>query len=426
MTDTRIAQVTAREILDSRGHPTIEVDITLASGALGSAAVPSGASTGLREAVELRDGDAKRFRGKGMQRAIANVEREIGPALKDLAADDQRSIDRRLCELDGTPKKSRLGANAMLGVSMAVARAAAAAAGETLYRYLGGPDACVLPMPMLNVINGGRHAPNHLDFQEFMIVPIGALSFAEGLRMATEVYHALRDRLAGQGLATAVGDEGGFAPDLHSHEEALSLLVEAIERAGYEPGRDVALALDPAASELHGAGGYGLEGIARSGLSARDMIELYREAASRFPIVSIEDGLGEEDWQGWRELTRELGSRLQIVGDDVFVTDPAVIERAIADRVANAALIKLNQIGTVTETLDAMRVARGAGYGVVVSHRSGETEDTFIADFAVATGAGQIKTGAPCRGERTAKYNRLLRIEAELGRRGQLGRLPKR
>jgi enolase len=421
MTDMRITRAAAWEILDSRGHPTIEVEIVLASGARGSAAVPSGASTGLREAVELRDGDAKRFRGKGMRKAIENVEHEIAPALAGLPADDQQGVDRRLCELDGTPNKSRLGANAILGASMAVARAAATAAAQPLYRYLGGPDACVLPMPMLNVINGGRHAPNHLDFQEFMIVPVGAPSFAESLRMATEVYHALRDLLARRGLATAVGDEGGFAPDLYSHEEALGLLVEAIERAGYEPGSDVALALDPAASEFHGAGGYGLKGLARTGLSSTDMIELYREAASRFPILSIEDGLGEEDWEGWRQLTRELGSRLQLVGDDVFVTDPKIIHRAIAEGVANAALIKLNQIGTVSETLEAIRVARSGGYGVVVSHRSGETEDAFLADFAVATRAGQIKTGAPCRGERTAKYNRLLRIESELGERARFG-----
>jgi len=411
--------VQAWEILDSRGYPTIQVEVSLADGVRGSAAVPSGASTGQREAVELRDGDVHRFRGRGVQQAVRNVIETIGPAIRGLDASRQAEIDQRLCELDGTPNKQRLGANAILGVSMAVARAAAAAMQQPLYRYLGGADATLLPVPMLNVINGGRHALNHLDFQEFMIVPHGAPSFAEAMRWASETYHTLRDVLVKRGLGTGVGDEGGFAPDLHGHEEVLALLVEAIERAGYRPGEQIAIALDPAASEFSETGRYTLERSQMGTLSAAEMVELYRDALRRFPIILIEDGLGEDDWDGWRLLTRELGSRVQLIGDDIFVTNPGIIRKGIREGVANGVLIKLNQIGTVTETIEAIHIAQQAGYHLLASHRSGETEDTFLADFAVATSAGQIKTGAPCRSERTAKYNRLMRIEAELGERAQ-------
>ncbi|HXQ23031.1 MAG TPA: phosphopyruvate hydratase [Candidatus Acidoferrales bacterium] len=414
-----ITAVQAFEILDSRGHPTIQVEVTLAGGACGAAAVPSGASTGQREAVELRDGDSHRFRGKGVQQAVRNVVEAIGPAIRGRDAGQQAEIDHYLCELDGTPNKARLGANAILGVSMAVARAAAAAMGQPLYRYLGGADATLLPVPMLNVINGGRHALNHLDFQEFMIVPHGAPTFAEAMRWASETYHTLRDVLVKRGLATGVGDEGGFAPDVHGHEDALALLVEAIERAGYRPGEQIAIALDPAASEFSEAGCYTLERSARGTLGAAEMVELYRDAVQRFPIILIEDGLSEDDWDGWRLLTRELGSRIQLIGDDIFVTNPDIIRKGIAAGVANGVLIKLNQIGTVTETIEAITLARTAGYHILASHRSGETEDTFLADFTVATFAGQLKTGAPCRGERTAKYNRLMRIEAALVERAQ-------
>lgn len=425
MNTLAIERVDAWEILDSRGQPTIEVEVVLAGGIRGRAAVPSGASTGKREAVELRDGDAKRFRGKGVQQAVRNVVHTIGPALRGRDASEQAAIDQLMRELDGTPNKARLGANATLGVSMAVARASAAAQGQPLYRYLGGSDAPVLPVPMLNVINGGRHARNHLDFQEFMIVPHGAPSFCEAMRMAAETYHALRDVLAARDLSTAVGDEGGFAPELRSHEEALEILVQAIGRAGYEPGRQIAIALDPAASEFGEAGRYSLERSSAGSRSAAEMVEWYRGAVERFPIILIEDGLGEDDWEGWKLLTRELGNGVQLIGDDIFVTNPAIIRQGIAEGVANGTLIKLNQIGTVTETVEAVHVAQQAGYHVLASHRSGETEDTFLADFTVATSAGQIKTGAPCRSERTAKYNRLMRIEAELGERavfaGQTG-----
>ncbi len=419
MSKPTITNVWAWEILDSRGHPTVECEVELTGGIRGSAAVPSGASTGQREAVELRDGDAQRFHGKGVQQAVRNVVDTIGPALRGLDATRQAEIDQRMCELDGTPNKARLGANATLGVSMAVARAAAAATAQPLYRYLGGADATLLPVPMLNVINGGRHALNRLDFQEFMIVPHGATTFAEAMRWASETYHVLRDALARRGLGTAVGDEGGFAPDLRSHEEALETLVAAIEAAGYRPGEQIAIALDPAASEFFDAGTYNLERSGGGRRSAADMVAWYRGAVERFPIILIEDGLSEDDWDGWKLLTRELGGSIQLVGDDIFVTNPAIIRKGIAEGVANAVLIKLNQIGTVTETIEAIAVARGAGYRTLASHRSGETADTFLADFTVATSAGQIKTGAPCRGERTAKYNRLMRIETELGERAR-------
>ena len=419
MTSLAIETVEAWEILDSRGHPTIEVAVTLASGARGSAAVPSGASTGWREALELRDNDPLRFAGRGVQRAIRNVVHTIGPAIRGRDASRQAELDDLLCDLDGTPDKNRLGANGMLGVSMAVARAAAAATQQPLYRSLGGDDATLLPVPMLNVINGGRHAVNSLDFQEFMIVPHGAPTFAEAMRMAAETYQTLRAILVRRKLGVAVGDEGGFAPELRSHDEALEVLVEAIEATKYRPGEQIAIALDPAASEFFEDGRYTLNRSLGRALTSAEMVELYRSFVERFPIVLIEDGLGEDDWEGWKVLTRELGERIQLVGDDIFVTNPSIIRRGIAEHVANAVLIKLNQIGTVTETLDAIAVARAAGYRLLVSHRSGETEDTFLADFAVACGAGQIKTGAPCRGERTAKYNRLMRIEAELGSRAR-------
>jgi enolase len=423
MSKVTIANVDACEILDSRGSPTIEVEVVLAGGARGLAAVPSGASTGKLEAVELRDGDAARFRGKGVRQAVRNVRETIRPALHGHDATRQAEVDHALCALDGTPNKAKLGANAILGVSMAVARAAAAATEQPLYRYLGGDGATLLPVPMLNVINGGRHALNRLDFQEFMIVPHGAPTFAEAMRWASETYHALRDLLAKRGLGTAVGDEGGFAPALRSHEDALETLVASMEAAGYRPGEQIAIALDPAASEFFEAGSYNLERSGGGRHSAAEMVEWYRNAVRRFPIVLIEDGLGEDDWDGWRLLTRELGSRIQLVGDDIFVTNPAIIRRGIAEGVANAALIKLNQIGTVSETIEAIQVSHDAGYRVLASHRSGETSDSFLADFTVATGAGQIKTGAPCRGERTAKYNRLMRIESELGERSRFARL---
>jgi enolase len=409
-----IENVHAREILDSRGLPTVEATVILEGGATGAAAVPSGASTGEREALELRDGDARRFSGKGVRRAVANVNDVLAPALRGLEA-DQNLVDAKLVALDGTENKGRLGANALLAVSLAVARAAAAAAGKPLYRALGGAQATLLPVPLMNVINGGRHANNPLDFQEFMIVPHGAPSFSEALRQGVEVYHALRKLLEQRGHSTAVGDEGGFAPALRALEEALDLMVEAIGAAGLRPGADVALALDVAASELAAGDGYVLRKAGGERRSAQDLVALYERWCSAYPIVSIEDGLGENDWSGWKHLTARLGARIQLVGDDIFVTNDALLARGIAEGVGNAILIKLNQIGTVTETRAAMARAARARYRQVVSHRSGETEDTFIADFAVATGAGQIKTGAPCRSERTAKYNRLLAIAKELG-----------
>ncbi len=412
----RIREVSAREILDSRGNPTLEVEVTLEDGVVGRAAVPSGASTGTREALELRDGDPKRYRGKGVLKAIRHVEREIHPALTGLEVYNQVFIDTALLELDGTKGKSRLGANAVLGVSMAVARAAAESLGLPLYRYLGGCNTKQLPVPLMNVLNGGVHADNNVDVQEFMIVPLRADSFAEALRCGAECYQALKALLKRKGLVTAVGDEGGFAPDLKGNEQALELLVEAVRRAGYRPGRDVALALDVAASELYRNGRYRLAAEKkRPDRSADELIALYERWVRAYPLVSIEDGMAESDWKGWKALTRALGSRVQLVGDDVFVTNPEILARGIEEGIANSVLVKLNQIGTVTETLDCIHAALRAGYSCVISHRSGETEDTIISDLAVALNLGQIKTGAPCRGERTAKYNQLLRIEEELG-----------
>ena len=405
-----IAHVHARQILDSRGNPTVEVDVELESGARGRAAVPSGASTGVHEAVELRDGDAALYFGKGVLRAVANVDGEIAAAVRGLDAADQRGLDGRLVELDGTPNKGRLGANAILGVSLAAVRAAAAEAGEPLYRWIGGAEACVLPVPMLNVINGGVHAQNSLDLQEFMVVPAGAERFSDALRIAAEVFHTLKAVLHERGLATGVGDEGGFAPDLPSSEAAIEAILEAAERAGHR--KRIAIALDPAATELYGEGVYRWEG--REGPSA-ELIAYFAGLAERYPIVSLEDGLAEDDWDGWRALTERLGRGVQLVGDDIFVTNPERLRRGVADGVANAILVKVNQIGTLTETLDTIALARASGYATVISHRSGETEDTTIADLAVATGAGQIKTGAPSRSDRVAKYNQLLRIEEELG-----------
>jgi enolase len=412
-----IEEIVAREILDSRGNPTLEVDCVLDGGVGGRAAVPSGASTGSREALELRDG-GKRYLGKGVRKAVANVQDEIAPRLRTMDSRDQARIDRALIELDGTPDKSRLGANAMLGVSLAVARAAAEASGLPLYAYVGGPAATVLPIPLLNVLNGGAHADNTVDVQEFMLVPIGFDRFSEALRAGAEVYHTLKKVLKDQKLSTGVGDEGGFAPDLKSNRQALELLVQAIEKAGYTPGRQIALALDVAASELVEKKGkkarYALAGEGRKGLSSSDLVALYREWIDAFPLVSIEDGLAEDDWDGWKELTSELGSRVQLVGDDLFVTNPAILAKGIDAGIANALLVKVNQIGTLTETLEAVETAKTHSYSNVMSHRSGETEDTTIADLAVATRCGQIKTGAPCRSDRIAKYNRLLRIEEEL------------
>jgi enolase len=416
-----IERIHARQILDSRGNPTVEVEVRLDSRAVGRAAVPSGASTGEFEATELRDG-GEEWGGKGVTRAVANVNGPIAEALTGARAADQSAIDRTLCELDGTPGKARLGANAILGVSLAAARAAAAEAGQPLWRYLGGEEAHVLPVPLMNVLNGGAHADNRVDFQEFMVVPAGAPSFSEALRVGTEVFQALKRILLERGLATAVGDEGGFAPDLESNEAALEALVAGIEASGREPGGDVHIALDPATSEIHGAGADGAAGayvLEHEGrtLSAEEMVAYWDEMVGRYPIVSIEDGMAEEDWDGWRLLTERLGERCQLVGDDLFVTNPERLRRGIEAGVANSILVKVNQIGTLTETLDAIRIAREAGYTAVISHRSGETEDTTIADLAVATGAGQIKTGAPSRSDRVAKYNQLLRIEEELGGR---------
>ncbi|HET7225303.1 MAG TPA: phosphopyruvate hydratase [Candidatus Eisenbacteria bacterium] len=412
---TSIAALRAREILDSRGNPTVEVDCLLEGGAFGRAAVPSGASTGEHEALELRDGDKGRYLGKGVRKAVRNVGETIAPAILGLDATEQMAIDRRLIELDGTPTKSKLGANAMLGVSLAVARAAAAGVGLPLWRYLGGVDAHVLPVPLMNVVNGGAHADNNVDLQEFMIVPVGAPSFAEALRWATEVFHTLARVLKSRKLATGVGDEGGFAPDLKSNEEALALLMEAIDKAGYRAGEQIALALDPAASEFYRDGRYVLAGEGGRAMTAAELVDWYEQLAARYPIVSIEDGLAEDDWDGWATITNRLGSRIQLVGDDLFVTNVARLERGIEAGVANSILIKVNQIGTLTETLAAMDLAHRAGYTTVVSHRSGETEDVTIADLAVATNAGQIKTGSLSRSERVAKYNELLRIEEALG-----------
>src|SRR5215831_1765217 len=410
-----ISDIAAREILDSRGNPTVEADVILSNGILGRAAVPSGASTGEHEAVELRDGDGKRYQGKGVHQAMENVEETIGPALRGHEVTDQLGIDATMIELDGTPNKSNLGANAILAVSLACARAAAQTVGLPLYRYLGGPLARVMPVPMMNIVNGGAHATNTIDFQEFMIVPIGAESFAESLRMGAEVFHALKKVLEKRKLATGVGDEGGFAPDLRDDEEAIKVILEAIDSAGYAAGKEIALALDVAASELYGDGAYTFKKSGAGKKDADGMVELYKTWIDEYPIVSIEDGLAEDDWSGWAKLTAALGDRCQLVGDDLFVTNTERLARGIESGVANAILIKVNQIGTLSETLEAIEMARAAGYLSVISHRSGETEDTFIADLAVATGVGQIKTGSASRTDRVAKYNQLLRIEEQLG-----------
>ncbi|MGQ9754735.1 MAG: phosphopyruvate hydratase [Desulfotomaculales bacterium] len=408
-----IVDMVAREILDSRGNPTLEVDVYLDDDSMGRAAVPSGASTGSFEAVELRDGDPKRYQGKGVKQAVNNVNTVIVEEICGFEATDQAGVDRALIDLDGTENKSRLGANAIAGVSLAVAKAAAASLGVPLYRYIGGLFARELPVPFMNILNGGKHADNNLDIQEFMIVPVGANSFAEALRAGAEVYQRLKEVLKKRGLSATVGDEGGFAPHLEGHKQAVELLLEAIEKAGYRPGEEVALALDAAASEFYRDGRYVLAGENRT-LTAQEMIAFWEELVGQYPIVSLEDGLAEEDWEGWRELTRRLGGKVQLVGDDLFVTNTSRLRQGIETGAANAILIKVNQIGTLTETLDAIRTARQAGYRAVISHRSGETEDSFIADLAVATAVGQIKTGAPARSERVAKYNRLLRIEEEL------------
>jgi enolase len=422
VSDTRIERVHGREILDSRGNPTVEVDVILRDGTLGRAAVPSGASTGANEAVELRDGEKGRFGGKGVARAVDAVDGEIATALRGADAADQAALDRTLIELDGTPNKGRLGANAILGASLASAHAAAAAAGQPLYRYLGGASAATLPVPCFNILNGGKHAVDSTDFQEFMVAPVGAASFAEALRAGAEVFAALRTILHDEGHATGQGDEGGFAPSLPSNEAAVEIILRAIEKAGYRPGEDVALALDPATSSIlvEGTGDDGVPGRYRLATEDRtletdELIDLWAGWIERYPIVSLEDGLGEADWPGWRALTARLGDRVQLVGDDLFVTNPRFIERGIAEHAANAVLIKVNQIGTLTETITAIDMARRAGWGAMISHRSGETEDTTIADLSVAMGTGQLKSGAPSRSERVAKYNRLLRIEEELG-----------
>jgi len=411
---SQITEVYAREILDSRGNPTLEVEVFLESGAMGRAAVPSGASTGEREALELRDGDKARYLGKGVLKAVANVNEQIADQLIGMEASDQIGIDRKMCELDGTEYKSALGANAILGVSLATAKAAADEAGLPLYQYIGGANAKELPLPMMNILNGGAHADNNVDIQEFMIMPAGAKDFAGALRMGAEVFHALKGVLKGKGYNTAVGDEGGFAPNLKSNEEALQVIMEAIEKAGYRPGTDVLLALDVAASELYRDGKYILENEARPEKSAEELIAFYENLVNNYPIISIEDGMAENDWEGWKKLTERLGKRIQVVGDDVFVTNPRIIKEGIAQGIANSILIKLNQIGTLTETLDAIEMAKRAGYTTVISHRSGETEDTTLADLAVAVNAGQIKTGSLCRTDRICKYNQLLRIEDEL------------
>jgi enolase len=410
-----IIEVHAREVIDSRGNPTVEADVTLASGAQGRAAVPSGASTGEHEAVELRDNDPRRYVGKGVQDAVRNVNEVIGPRLEGMAAEDQIAIDAVMLEADGTPNKSNLGANALLSVSLAVARAAATDVGLPLYRYLGGPMAHVLPVPMMNILNGGAHASNNVDAQEFMVVPIGADEFSEGLRMGVEVFHALKKVLSKKGLSTAVGDEGGFAPMLPSNEAALDAVMEAIQAAGYEPGKDIAIALDVAASELLQNGEYVFKKGDGSRRTPKQMLEIYTQWVDRYPIVSIEDGLAEDDWDGWAALTEALHDRVQLVGDDLFVTNVDRLGRGIERGIGNAILIKVNQIGTLTETMQCIELAKSSSYGVIISHRSGETEDTFIADLAVATGAGQIKTGSASRSDRVAKYNQLLRIEEELG-----------
>ena len=415
-----IEEIIAREILDSRGNPTVEVDVYLEEGLVGRASVPSGASTGTREAVELRDADAERYGGKGVQRAVENVNDVIANEITGMLVTDQAMIDRLMIELDGTPNKGKLGANAILGVSLAVAKAAAAWTGLPLYRYLGGPSARRLPIPMMNILNGGSHADNNVDLQEFMVMPVGAGSFHDALRIGTGVYHALKKVLAAENMSTSVGDEGGFAPDLPSNEAAIQVIIRAIEGAGYSPGVDAAIALDPAASEFYKDGKYDLAGEGKV-LTSAEMVDYYADLVDKYPIVSIEDGLAEDDWEGWALLTKKLGKSVQLVGDDLFVTNTEYLRKGIEVGVANSILIKVNQIGTLTETLAAIEMAKRAGYTAVVSHRSGETEDATIADIAVATNAGQIKTGAPARTDRVAKYNQLLRIEEELGDTARFG-----
>jgi enolase len=418
----KIVDVVGREILDSRGNPTVEADVILDNGARGTAAVPSGASTGSREAIELRDGDARRYGGKGVTRAVAHIQKEIRGALLGRDAADQAAIDHRMIELDGTPNKSHLGANAILAVSLATARAAAEAMGLPLYRHLGGDGPFTLPVPMMNVVNGGVHADNRLDMQEFMIMPVGAPSFREALRIGAEVFHTLKKVLHERGLSTGVGDEGGFAPDLASNQQAIEVILEAVEHAGYQAGRDIYIALDPASSEFYRDGAYQLEAEGRR-LSSEQFADYLTDWVNRYPIVSIEDGMAENDWDGWDLLTRRIGDRVQLVGDDLFVTNTQILKEGIERGIANSILIKVNQIGTLTEALAAIRMAKDAGYSVIISHRSGETEDTFIADLAVATGAGQIKTGSLSRSDRVAKYNRLVRIEEALtGRAAYAGR----
>ena len=411
----KIAAVTTLEVLDSRGNPTIEGRVVLDDGSVGTAIVPSGASTGEREAVELRDGDPKRYGGKGVRKAVANVEKKLAPVVIGLDAADQRAVDRAMILADGTPNKKKLGANAILAVSMAVARAAAASKRLPLWRWLGGSNASLLPVPCMNVINGGRHADNTVDFQEFMIAPHNAPSFTEAIRVGVETFHRLRDVLRKRGYSTGVGDEGGFAPDLKSNEEAVEVILEAITQAGYKPGRDISLCLDPATSEMWQDGRYAFFKSSKSKSSSEDMVKLWTSWVKQYPIVSIEDGMAESDWDGWKKLTEAVGDRVQLVGDDLFCTNPALLKEGIQRGVANAILIKLNQIGTVTETLDTIELAGRNSYRCMISHRSGESEDTFIADLAVAVGSGQIKTGSGCRGERVAKFNQLLRIEHELG-----------
>jgi enolase len=410
----KIKKIKAREILDSRGNPTVEVDVVLDNGLMGRAAVPSGASTGTREAVELRDGDKKRYLGKGVLKAADNVNKIIAPELIGNDPNKQKEIDYLMIKLDGTDNKAKLGANAILGVSLAVAKAAAQDEGVSIYKYLGGKDANRLPIPFLNILNGGKHADNNVDIQEFMIAPIGAPFFREALRYAAEVYHTLKGILKSKGLSTSVGDEGGFAPNLSRNEEAIEVIIAAIEKAGYKPGKDIAIVLDPAASEFYQDGKYLLKADNKS-LSSQELVDYYAGLVSKYPIISIEDGLAENDWNGWKILTKELGNKIQLVGDDIFVTNPKILAEGIKQGIANAVLIKLNQIGTITETLETISLAKKAGYACMFSHRSGETEDSFLADITVATNAGQLKTGAPARSERLAKYNQLLRIEEELG-----------
>ncbi|MCX5831000.1 MAG: phosphopyruvate hydratase [Deltaproteobacteria bacterium] len=413
---SKITKIKAREILDSRGNPTVEVDVILDNGICGRAAVPSGASTGSKEAVELRDGDKKRYHGKGVLKAVANVNKIIAPKLKGMAPEKQKEIDRHMIDLDGTENKAKLGANAILGVSIAVAKAAALDKGKPIYKYIGGKDARRLPIPFFNIMNGGKHADNNVDIQEFMIAPIGAPSFREALRMAAETYQTLKTVLKSKGLNTAVGDEGGFAPNLSSNEEAIRIIISAIEKSGYKPGEQIAIVLDPAASEFYRDGKYVLKAD-NSQLSSEEMVDYYRALVAKYPIICIEDALAEDDWSGWRILTKKLGKKIQLTGDDIFVTNPRILAEGIKQGIANSVLIKLNQIGTLTETLETVATAKAAGYTCLFSHRSGETEDSFLADVAVATNAGQLKTGAPARSERLAKYNQLLRIEEELGSR---------